>query len=378
MRVTKIHTFIAIGYLSFLGVAEIQCQQPGVARNPSDFSSLRDSIEGFCAEAEASEDFTLGTTTFRISNYRSTSVLSVTDCVASFSELVNTCITQGYSRGITTTNDVRYELLKASEPDVQARAPAEKLKVSAKKTAKKATPPKTSKAAAEKIPKATPVKPAPTKATSLRASSTRSSSAASASATGSSKCRSLGKNDKVGRNRFKRENGPRSPHTELLRRAPKKGQVCGVTLESDTFTSSGKQPGNIATYGWTIADSCTDYRWGGWDATGDYETEHIMEWQMVTSFFKTLEEKWTSKLWDHPDPKALDANGKRKQIGFCAYWKEHWISNVGQFSIGTSPAMTVQKHIAYEYPSDTRYRNEFVVLQSKINSPAKQSVRSQL
>lgn len=377
----KLHKFAALGCFLSLEAAALECQQPSTIDDLATLDSIRAGIDEFCSNTKSLNRVTLGTTTLQISDREGIGAPSLTECVAAFEGLVSSCLAKGFHQGTTVSGGVHYELVPSLDTSIHARSPAKKPKTPAKKpkapakkTTKKVTPPKASKTAAPKTSKAAPIKATPTKATSVKASSTRTSSAASASATGSSKCKNLGKNDKVGRNKSKRENGPRSPHAELLSRAPKKGQVCGITLESDSFTSSGKQPGNIATYGWTIADSCTDYRWGGWDATGDYETEHIMEWQMVTSFFKTLEEKWSSKLWNHPDPKAVDANNKRKQIGFCAYWKEQWISNGGQFSIGTSPAMTVQKHIAYEYPSDARYKNEFVVLQAKINSPAKQSV----
>lgn len=406
MRATKLYTFVALGYAPFLGVSALQCQDPGTADSLEEVDSLRANIDAFCSKTNGFDNAVSGAIKMQVTPAgKDSGSPAAADCTEALNHIADNCFAIGYGEGTTETEGFTYMLAQSSTSNLEARAKKPKKKTTKKaktpkttkaKTTKtkppkttttkppktsKAIPPKTSKAIPPKTSKIVPptskaasIKPTPTKSSSARLSSTRSSSVATPSATGASKCKRLGKNDKVGRNKNKREDGPRSPHAALLSRAPKKGKVCGKILESDSYSSSGKQPGNVATYGWTIADSCTDYRWGGWDATGDYDTEHIMEWQMVTSFFTTLDEKWGSKRWDHPDPKALDSNGNRKQIGFCELWREQWFDNPGQFSIGSSPAMTIKKHIAWEYPSDNRYPKEFVVLQTKINSPAKQAV----
>ena len=150
-----------------------------------------------------------------------------------------------------------YEIAQSFSTGTQERAPAQKPKRTAKKTTRNVTPPKTFKATASKISRAIPVKMNSTSPMSIKTSSSTTFIATTPATV--SKCKRPGKNDKVGRQISKREDGPRSPRSGLFKRASKKGLACKAAIESDQFSSSGKQPGGVETYSWLIENSCTNY-----------------------------------------------------------------------------------------------------------------------
>lgn len=104
----------------------------------------------------------------------------------------------------------------------------------------------------------------------------------------------------------------------LEKRGAKSGDACGVTLRSFDYPASGAW-GNSPPrkYGFNIADSCDDYRWDNPDPTADYKTEHVLEWQIVVSLSKRIDEEIKGPF-DHPNPE------KSSKVGFCEYWRESW------------------------------------------------------
>ena len=104
-------------------------------------------------------------------------------------------------------------------------------------------------------------------------------------------------------------------------------------------------------------------------ATTSYQVEHILEWQLVTNFFD-----WMSLEYNGGQSKFDNPNGRGK-VDFCDYWKGTW-ANTKAFSIlGKPVAYSPLDFIRKEFPSTTNdFKNEFVWLESTINSPAKAQV----
>lgn len=73
-------------------------------------------------------------------------------------------------------------------------------------------------------------------------------------------------------------------------------------------------------YGWTEPHSCTEYEWryAHFPQTDDdkYDTEHILEWFVITNFFTTLDGQYKQDEFTHPDPQEDGA-----KINFCRYWR---------------------------------------------------------
>ncbi|KAF2821656.1 hypothetical protein CC86DRAFT_373485 [Ophiobolus disseminans] len=166
-----------------------------------------------------------------------------------------------------------------------------------------------------------------------------------------------------------------SPLRRMLeKRGKKSGNPCAIThktfsLDSDEYPSWGKLDDNVDSYGWKTQKSYCDYDWQNGTkkiAGAAYESEHVMEWQIVTDFFAKMQEKGGLK-YTHPNP--LQAN---KMVDFCTYWIESWTLEPQQaFSIGTGPALSPWKHIAAAYPSTKNNKAEMIALQDDINAPAK-------
>ena len=129
-------------------------------------------------------------------------------------------------------------------------------------------------------------------------------------------------------------------------------------------------------WGFHLQDDLCDYTWEDGITTRalgkKYDTEHVLEWQIVTDFFKKFNEG-TNEKYEHPNP-----NQGGKRVDFCTYWYETW--NLGpeeEFSIAASGAapMSPWKHIAAAYPStNNQWAAELIGLQSNINSGPKSSV----
>jgi hypothetical protein len=119
-----------------------------------------------------------------------------------------------------------------------------------------------------------------------------------------------------------------------------------------------------------------DYDWEDGRGTAisgnDYHTEHVLEWQVVTDFFRKLNETMPRK-YTHPDTKIP----KSKKVDFCTYWYESWnLDSDEKFSmaISGSAPLTPWEHIAAAYPSTSNNPDELVALQANINSGPKSSV----
>ncbi|KAL9621687.1 MAG: hypothetical protein Q9160_003940 [Pyrenula sp. 1 TL-2023] len=179
-----------------------------------------------------------------------------------------------------------------------------------------------------------------------------------------------------------RRDGHRSPRREMLlkRDGKKDGYPCNkspeykskFTLEADTYPSNVQLDENTPSYGWRQQDNLCDYDWQSGtkrNTSSRYDSEHVMEWQIVTDFFAKLNDKSGTKF-EHPDPRQGN-----KMVDFCTYWIESWGPQSGpestDFSINSSPTLTPWKHIAAAYPSKHNYKEEMVRLQWNINQQAK-------
>lgn len=75
-------------------------------------------------------------------------------------------------------------------------------------------------------------------------------------------------------------------------------------------------------YGFNERDSCDNYEMDNPDTSTKgvkYQTEHVLEWQLVGDFFTQMGKQIKTKF-DHPNPTITDG----EKIGFCTYWKESW------------------------------------------------------
>ncbi|KAF2005391.1 hypothetical protein P154DRAFT_571114 [Amniculicola lignicola CBS 123094] len=157
--------------------------------------------------------------------------------------------------------------------------------------------------------------------------------------------------------------------------------ACGFNLKSNNYDSSGKL-GNPLIYGFNIPDSCDRYEFGplAKKATGgDYDTEHILEFQLLTDFFNDVNNKWAKNHFEHPDSAEVIENTnppERKKIDFCKYWRESWdLKTEERFAIpGETDLKTPFQHLVSVYPSSEKHSDELVLLQRKVNAPAKASM----
>jgi hypothetical protein len=139
--------------------------------------------------------------------------------------------------------------------------------------------------------------------------------------------------------------------------------------------------------GWDIPHSCSDYNWGrAFYETNGYNTEHVLEWSVITNFFTQLDSRYPSDHFVSPDP---NENGKK--ISFCKYWKLSWefsgeqdIDNPApQAGLSTTSTVTKRKPVewiaaAYPYKHAAKggedFLDELTLLQTLINTPAKNNV----
>jgi hypothetical protein len=101
--------------------------------------------------------------------------------------------------------------------------------------------------------------------------------------------------------------------------------------------------------------------------------------QVVTNFFKWVSEKKTGKVFTNPDPKKLDQN-KNRMMDFCDYLDATWGGSfLRSFKLkghpgGEDDVRSAQSHIAFAYPSQKFFEDDFIYLQTTVNAPAKQQV----
>jgi hypothetical protein len=121
----------------------------------------------------------------------------------------------------------------------------------------------------------------------------------------------------------------------LEKRKPKSVKACGFDLVSfDYYSSKALKAKNPKIYGFNIKASCDNYDWGNPDRTARYESEHVLEWQVVGGFFNKMGEDIKDDF-DHPNPEETST------IKFCEYWRESWNFNEGQLMDNPLLAMPV-------------------------------------
>ncbi|ENH99491.1 glycoside hydrolase family 18 protein [Bipolaris maydis ATCC 48331] len=129
-------------------------------------------------------------------------------------------------------------------------------------------------------------------------------------------------------------------------------------------------------WGWVDPEDCSNFNFGdplqARAAGVQYHTEHVLEAQMIDLFFKYLDKKKSKQ----PDPKPGAAQGAT--VSFCDYVNELW--DVPPFvwpnedtTGGVGKAWNPIMHIAAQYPTRTYKKEEFIALESAINTPSKTS-----
>ncbi|WQF79589.1 Putative glycoside hydrolase family 18, catalytic domain, glycoside hydrolase superfamily [Colletotrichum destructivum] len=130
-------------------------------------------------------------------------------------------------------------------------------------------------------------------------------------------------------------------------------KACGLRTTFNYPTDGSLATGALI-YGWEQPDVCGNYDWGGplnaRVAGKSYHSEHILEAQMVAQFFAYVDERTDPVV--SPDP---NASPNRKTIFFCDY------VNV-MFDINA---------VAAQFPTHQWKTDEYVALESVINTPAK-------
>lgn len=181
------------------------------------------------------------------------------------------------------------------------------------------------------------------------------------------------------------EYNPNSLH-ELSKRGRKPGTVCGgKQFNAYDYPSRGvyitRHPGKRY-YGFADPYNCDAYVWradssvepAGLRTAGAGQTEHVMEWQSVTGFINWMSAtQHAGRTFQDPDPT------QNRQLSFCDYITQYWDLNSRnhRFALpGSQALLTPTQHIAMAYPHNSVDEGDFVLLQDKINSPAKAHVSS--
>jgi hypothetical protein len=129
----------------------------------------------------------------------------------------------------------------------------------------------------------------------------------------------------------------RSYHLE--RRGDKHGQACGIVLRSFAYPASGSWMREVGRkpkqFGYNHKDSCDNYDWDKPDPSSEWETEHVLEWQIVVAFFNQMNQD-IKKDFIHPDP---DRNGDK--VDFCEYWRESWAFDLQYYQVMADPQAKV-------------------------------------
>lgn len=163
-----------------------------------------------------------------------------------------------------------------------------------------------------------------------------------------------------------------------------KWYVIYSTLRSTLFLSApltnyAKQPKDAKYYGFKKLDQCDDFEFEATDDPAansnskDYQIEHVLEWQLVTGFFDHLNNELGKDKFDNPEPKKTD------KMDFCKFWKATWTGPFEvQFSIDGSESRSPLTHLASAFPGTSNKIEEFVWVQTTLNSPAKSNVSAML
>lgn len=124
---------------------------------------------------------------------------------------------------------------------------------------------------------------------------------------------------------------------------------------------------NALVYGWEEPNVCSSFDFGApLDAPVagvQYDSEHVLEWQLIALFFREL---------DNNEPFVLDPDPRSKsEMKFCNYVKKYWSVDIAVN--GGTPKNPAQ-HIADQYPTVDTFTDEFVLLEHDINTPSKGKV----
>ncbi|GME35753.1 Chitin-binding type 1 protein [Neofusicoccum parvum] len=154
------------------------------------------------------------------------------------------------------------------------------------------------------------------------------------------------------------------------RDSTRRSNICGIAI-STKHPNGGKAPSlgqlpDAPAYGWEEPNVCGSFDFGAplqTPVAGQvYHAEHVMEWQMLTSFFIEVNRLGDYPTFLHPNP-ALNT-----QLDFCPYVKLYWDQNL---SINGGPTQKIPQYLADQYPTANFHPEEWVVLEGPINVPGK-------
>ncbi|KFY45856.1 hypothetical protein V494_00722 [Pseudogymnoascus sp. VKM F-4513 (FW-928)] len=123
-------------------------------------------------------------------------------------------------------------------------------------------------------------------------------------------------------------------------------------------------------YGFTTTD-CTDYTFEALDddvAGVTYESEHVLEAQLIKQFFDEVDMSVGS--FPHPNPEK-----PKETLPFCGLVRQLWNVEVEipglDSAYGIGAVLTPYYHIVGQFPTKTWKSKEYVRLEKNINSPPK-------
>ncbi|KAH4663962.1 hypothetical protein HBH70_213330 [Parastagonospora nodorum] len=126
--------------------------------------------------------------------------------------------------------------------------------------------------------------------------------------------------------------GKRSKKSGKACKLNKRNRNSGWNLHSNSYPSNPIKEANpenpdmgfdSQAYGWSESNTCDSFDWGRAHFTTDdedaYQTEHILEWSVITNFFTQLNDQYKKDQFEHPKPAA-----NKRKVNFCEYWEESW------------------------------------------------------
>lgn len=169
--------------------------------------------------------------------------------------------------------------------------------------------------------------------------------------------------------------------SQLVKRTGKDTEGCGVRILADNYPTPAeldRDDLNAPEYGYTQPNTCPNLQFGsvpGYrrvhffnpETKVEYQIEHILEWNTVTSFFDWLnEDHFKDRRWPHPNP---NRRAGTPTVNFCTLWKEIW-NSAPAFQLN-GQTLSPNKHLASKYPSSRHFVKDFVWLQKELNNLAK-------
>ena len=141
-----------------------------------------------------------------------------------------------------------------------------------------------------------------------------------------------------------------------------------LTVKSQKFP-------NMATYGPTNPDDCNDFNFGTvptpqGEATSDFATEHILEYQLYPIFMDAMKNKFGSSYRKNP------LTPQQRRVDLCKYMKPYWQpGGLFWFTLGGTERRSPVNWVGSVFPGKgNAFENEFVLLPKDING-AKARVR---